>query len=239
MNKLSVVVKDSSGALVAHATVTATLSDSAGRTNSVSDQTTDGTILASYVKATTNEQGLAELMLVANTLGIRNTRYLVEIYKKDRQITSSRSIVQMPDTDVFLHEIVEAIPVTPVFETSAAVSAAEAEESANIASSVRDYVEGIVPDIEQWAASAEAQALLSAAARNSSEAERIITEDLRDDVEIMLKAIFASLPVYADTTEGLNNTSDGDLFKVLDETTTLVYKNEQGLAELLVTYEEV
>ena len=122
---LTVPVYGSDGNPVIGARVVATLD----RT----DFTADGAMLPNSVAAETDENGHSELVLVSNLAGTQNSRYRITIRSSAGSLITTATI-QMPQANSTLQQLVDALPVTPEYSTSAAISAAIASAKAQQAS---------------------------------------------------------------------------------------------------------
>lgn len=76
------------------------------------DYTPDGAVLPALASATADDQGVATLSLVPNTVGTQDSRYEIAIYNA-QGLRLSRVTVQMPEADSDLGDLVSTSAVEP------------------------------------------------------------------------------------------------------------------------------
>lgn len=124
---LTVRCHEGDGEPLAGAKVSAQLYDSIGR-RPATDYFADGVAFPTVVTAIADEDGIALLQLVPNTIGSQDTRWRVTATHPETgaELIQPAAVVQMPEAPALLSALKPVQPVTPTSEAAAAQSAAEA-----------------------------------------------------------------------------------------------------------------
>ena len=124
---------DEGGNAVAGATVYVQLCDKRGLVTDgyrtpITDHFTDGTVASIGEAATADSNGAWSVDIPTNLDGIKDRRYLVQVYHPTTNAELVREIIQMPDRNVGLYEVADSTAVDPTPQTEAAKQADYAEE---------------------------------------------------------------------------------------------------------------
>ena len=124
---------DEGGNAVAGATVSVQLCDKRGLVTDgyrtpITDHFTDGTVASIGEAATADSNGAWSVDIPTNLDGIKDRRYLVQVYHPTTNAELVREIIQMPDRNVGLYEVADSTAVDPTPQTEAAKQAGYAEE---------------------------------------------------------------------------------------------------------------
>lgn len=111
---LTVRCHDGDGDPLPGAIVTAQLYDSIGRVPQT-DYYADGLAFPTVVTGIADDDGIASLQLVPNTIGSQDTRWRVSAAHPETsaQLIRPPALVQMPEADSMLSALVPVTPVTP------------------------------------------------------------------------------------------------------------------------------
>lgn len=115
------------------------------------DYTTEGSIMPRRAQAVADSEGRVAVDLFSNLSGTQNSFYEIRIRRPDG-FETIKALIQMPQADSKLEGLVDVTPITPEYSTAAAISAAQALESRNIAvaaaEQATDAIDIILPAAE-------------------------------------------------------------------------------------------